>query len=102
MSTRAPNAPPDADAPNAAGLNAALRTELGTLAWLSIDDGLARGAWLSELAARQPMALDLRAVSPALREHGGCFVTLHRSTQSHLALVKRTMLVWAAFLQLSC
>jgi len=78
VSTRAPNAPPDADAPNAARLNAALRTELGTLAWLSIDDGLARGAWLSELAARQPMALDLRAVSPALREHGGCFVTLHR------------------------
>ncbi len=55
------------------------RALLDHLAWLSIDDGLGRGAGLAELRAHRALQLDRGQLEPWLLAHAATFVTLHKS-----------------------
>lgn len=57
------------------------RALLDHLAWLSIDDGLSRGAGLAELRAQRALSLDLEQLEPWLLEPAATFVTLHKSAE---------------------
>lgn len=70
---------PEANLPAPARFDQSRRDLLNQLAWLGIDDGLERGAGLSELRAVRALRLDLEQLATWLREPAATFVTLHKN-----------------------